>query len=104
MSFWRKEHRSLKRFSRFVPIRVRILGPEPRNVEGITKDVSETGVFLYTDVAVEPGAQVELAFVMPKEVTLTMDMSVHATGRILRVTKSLEKFGVAVAVDTFAMD
>ncbi|MGH9579990.1 MAG: PilZ domain-containing protein [Terriglobales bacterium] len=96
-----EEHRVMKRFSRFVPVTMRILGDQPREIQGITKDVSETGIYLYTDVAVEAGVGVELSFAMPKEVTLIVDMNVRAKGHVLRVTRSVEKFGVAITLDTF---
>jgi hypothetical protein len=57
---------------------------------GFTQDVSSRGVFLFTDMALSEGAEVELTLKMPSEITLGESMRVRCRGRVLRVVLSID--------------
>jgi PilZ domain len=58
---------------------------------GFTQDLSSRGVFLFTDMALGEGAEIELTLKMPSEITLGENMRVRCRGQVLRVTKPTEK-------------
>ncbi|HKN15946.1 MAG TPA: PilZ domain-containing protein [Candidatus Sulfotelmatobacter sp.] len=58
---------------------------------GFTQDLSSRGAFLFTDMAVSEGAEVQLTLRMPSEITLGENMRVRCRGRVLRVVKPSDK-------------
>src|SRR5712672_2328505 len=52
---------------------------------GFTQDLSSRGAFLFTDMALHEGAEVELTLMMPSEITLGENMRVRCRGLILRL-------------------
>ena len=93
----RVERRAGQRFQFALPVSLR---EHESGLEcmGFTLDVSSRGLFLSTEAAVQEGAEVELMFSMPSEITLGESMMVRAQGRVLRVARmdSAQKVGVAV--------
>ena len=53
---------------------------------GFTQDLSSRGAFLFTDMALSEGAEIELTLKMPSEITLGENMRVRCRGRVLRHT------------------
>ncbi|MGB7820799.1 MAG: PilZ domain-containing protein [Candidatus Sulfotelmatobacter sp.] len=64
---------------------------------GFTQDLSSRGVFLFTDMALSEGAEIELTLRMPSEITLGEDMRVRCRGQVLRITKPADKGWKAAA-------
>jgi hypothetical protein len=58
---------------------------------GFTQDLSSRGVFLFTDMALSQGAEVQVTLKMPGEITLGENMRVRCRGRILRIDKPSDK-------------
>jgi len=54
---------------------------------GFTQDLSSRGAFLFTDMALRQGAEVQLTLRMPGEITLGENMRVRCRGSILRIVK-----------------
>lgn len=67
---------------------------------GFTQDLSSRGVFLFTDMALTEGSEVELTLRMPSEITLGENMRVRCRGRVLRVINS----GMASTPNTTGRD
>ena len=83
----RVERRAGQRFLFALPVSLR--DPESGlDSLGFTQDVSSRGLFLYTDGSIEEGAELELIFSMPSEITLGETLAVRARGRVLRVVLS----------------
>jgi hypothetical protein len=82
----RVERRAGQRFSFALPVSLRDLDTGLESL-GFTLDVSSRGLFLFTDGAMLEGAEIELMFSMPSEITLGESMTVRARGRVLRVTR-----------------
>jgi hypothetical protein len=54
---------------------------------GFTQDLSSRGAFLFTDLALSEGAEIELTLKMPAEITLGENMRVRCRGRVLRIVR-----------------
>ncbi len=63
---------------------------------GISRDLSDSGVFLYTESVIEVGAQVELTLTLPFE--SAQPISTQVRGRVVRVEKT-PATGIAVEFD-----
>src|SRR5580700_4998371 len=77
----RLERRGAQRFEVHLPLAVDFEG---RHFHGFTQDVSGRGIFFYAETALPEGANVELTFTMPSEITLAESMPVRCRGRVLR--------------------
>jgi hypothetical protein len=71
---------------------------------GFTQDLSSRGAFLFTDMALSEGAEVQLTLRMPGEITLGENMRVRCRGRVLRVVKPADKNWNAAAGETKAAE
>ena len=102
------ERRIGQRFAFNLPVSLRDVSTSSEGL-GFTQDLSSRGVFLFTDMALREGAEVELTLNMPSEITLGESMRVRCRGSILRVVKpsdnawkssvqSDSKIGVAVCL------
>lgn len=80
------ERRAGQRFAFNLPISLR---DQTTTAEGfgVTQDVSSRGAFFFTDMALGPGAEVEITLKMPSEITLGETMRVRCKGRVLRIVK-----------------
>jgi hypothetical protein len=84
------ERRIGQRFAYNLPVSLRDLATATEGL-GFTQDLSSRGAFLFTDMALSEGAEVELTLKMPSEITLGENMRVRCRGRVLRVVKPAEK-------------
>ncbi len=68
-----------------------------------TQDLSARGMFLYTDMVLRTGDDLELVLNMPSEITLSEDVRVRCQVRVLRVLPAAtsHKSGVAVLVKNY---
>jgi hypothetical protein len=81
---------------------------------GFTQDLSSRGVFLFTDLPLSEGSDIELTLRMPSEITLGESMPVRCRGRVLRIVRPVNakdgfpgavpaetKIGVAVRLESY---
>lgn len=104
------ERRIGQRFAFNLPVSLRDVSTGVEGV-GFTQDVSSRGAFFFTDMAVEPSAEIELTLKMPSEITLGESMRVRCTGRVLRIVRPADsashelpletKIGVAVCLSGY---
>lgn len=70
---------------------------------GVTRDVSQSGVFFFTDQAFAPGTTfnfvLELDHVFSGE-----SVKIHCRGEVVRVEEDGERKGVAVSISEFGSD
>ena len=75
------------------------------SAEGLafTQDLSARGMFLYTDMVLHVGDDLEVVLDMPSEITLSTDTRVRCQVKVLRVSPaaSSQKSGVAVLVRNY---
>lgn len=95
------EKRSIRRFSLDLPISVKFLDNGRHEVAGHTRDVSARGVFIYLDSEIRVGAAIEFVMTLPAEITLSDPIRVRCTGKVMRVDKSGQEQGVAVAIHKY---
>lgn len=93
----RVERRCGQRFAQFqVPVFLRTT--DGRTGNGFTLDLSSHGACLWTDFLLTQNELIEMTLVMPSEITLTEEMSVRCTARVLRLEFDREFGKPAVAV------
>ena len=92
------DRRSRERVVTKVPVRVRSTAANA-DLTAETRDVSTTGVFLYTQSRMAEGSDVELVLILPPELTQGEKCWVCCHARVLRVEQGLDKtFGVAAEI------
>lgn len=110
----RVERRVGQRFPFLLPVSLRDCSGQIQGA-GFTQDLSSRGVFLFTDVQVAEGSEIELTLRMPSEITLGESMHVRCRGRVLRILKpggsvaqpsehgvpAAPRVGVAVRFDSY---
>jgi hypothetical protein len=84
------ERRIGQRFGFNLPVSLREISTSAEGL-GFTQDLSSRGAFLFTDIALAEGAEIELTLRMPSEITLGENMRVRCKGLVLRVTKPEDK-------------
>lgn len=95
------EKRSTRRFSLDLPISVKFLDNERRELAGHTRDVSSRGVFMFLDAELTVGSPIEFVMTLPPEITLSDPIRVRCTGKVLRVDKTAQEQGFAVAIEKY---
>src|SRR5271170_1639907 len=83
------ERRVGQRFAFNLPVSLRDVSTAAEGL-GFTQDLSSRGAFLFTDMALSEGAEIELTLRMPSEITLGENMRVCCRGRVLRIVKSAD--------------
>lgn len=80
------ERRIGQRFAFNLPVSLRDVASAAEGL-GFTQDLSSRGAFLFTDMALREGAEIELTLKMPSEITLGENMRVRCRGSVLRIVK-----------------
>jgi hypothetical protein len=93
------ERRIGQRFAFNLPVSLRDTSTAVEGM-GFTQDLSSRGAFLFTDMALTEGTEIELTLKMPSEITLGNSMRVRCRGRVLRVTNPAEGWGSAASTET----
>ena len=91
------ERRCGQRFSLHVPVSLRLCGSQHES-GGFTQDLSARGCYLFTDFPLAVGERVEVALLMPSEITLGDSMRVRCQARVLRVVQPTAGTRLGVAV------
>lgn len=84
------ERRIGQRFTFNLPVSLRELASGVEGL-GFTQDLSSRGAFLFTDMALNEGAEIELTLKMPSEITLGENMRVRCRGSVLRIVKPADR-------------
>jgi hypothetical protein len=93
----RVERRCGHRFTQFqVPVLLRAM--DGRTGSGFTLNLSSRGARLWTDFPLTQNELIDMTLVMPSEITLTEEMSVRCSARVLRLELDREFGKPAVAV------
>ncbi len=81
-----------------MPVKVRAAGGA--ELEGRTRDLSSTGIFLYSDDALETGAKLELVIMLPPGLGMGTGGWTLCQASVVRVERSEGKgVGVAATLD-----
>jgi c-di-GMP-binding flagellar brake protein YcgR len=94
------ERRAQKRTQVQVPVRVRPKSLDPIELSAQTRDLSSSGVFLYSDSAIEPGTKLELIVMLPRELGIGTGGWTLCQASVVRVEKADGKgIGIAATFD-----
>jgi hypothetical protein len=96
------ERRIGQRFAFNLPVSLRDVATAAEGL-GFTQDLGSRGAFLFTDMPLHEGAEIELTLKMPSEITLGESMRVRCRGRVLRIVKPADhswKSGPSVEIQT----
>jgi hypothetical protein len=98
------ERRKARRYQVYLPLQVCTSGTRPAEFyTAQLRDISRTGVYFLSDVALPAGASVELTFALPGDTSRGTSVLVRASAKALRST-SVEGeitpvYGVAATID-----
>ena len=90
------ERRRQKRTAIRVPVKVRSQNGKGPESKGETRDLSSSGIFLYSDSAMQPGSKLELVIMLPAGVGLGPGGWTLCQASVVRVEDTGGK-GVGVA-------
>lgn len=98
MSGTTPERRSRQRLSARLPVKVR--HADGSEVNGTTRDLCSSGIFLYTEKSLEPGTKIELVITVPESLGLGPGGMALCHASVVRVEQGAEKgIGIAATVD-----
>lgn len=98
------ERRKARRYEVYLPLQVYMSRKRPAEFHTAQlRDISRTGIYFHSNVALEPGTSVELTFALPTEREHAASVLVRASARALRTTSLLGEetpiFGIAASID-----
>jgi hypothetical protein len=95
------ERRALRRVPVRVPVKVRHSGTEH---EGLTRDLSSSGIFLYSDSRMRAGSKLELVIMLPPGMGIGPGGWTLCEASVVRVEESAGKsMGIAATLDRIAL-
>jgi len=82
------ERRKARRYEIYVPVQVCLSRRRPVVYHTAQlRDISTTGVYFHSDVALEPGTGMELTFALPTDRDRAASVVVRASAKALRVSQ-----------------
>jgi hypothetical protein len=98
------ERRVARRYEVYLPLQVSTSRRRPTEFHSAQlRDISRSGIYFHSSVAVEPGTSMELTFALPTEKEGGASVLVRASAKALRVTEVEHDmapiYGVAAAID-----
>jgi len=94
------ERRNKQRVPVQVPVKVRADNNQGAEQSVLTRDLSSSGIFLYSEAALEPGAKLELVVMFPSELGLGSKGWTLCQASVVRVEKADGKaVGIAATLD-----
>lgn len=95
------ERRSRQRITVRVPVKVKHEGEE---LDGLTRDLSSSGIFLYSEKGMQPGSKLELVIMLPPGIGLGSGGWTLCEASVVRVEESDGKgIGIAATLDRVAL-
>jgi hypothetical protein len=83
-----------------LPVKIRPGGDDQSEHSGLTRDLTSSGIFLYTNSALKPGAKLELVLMFPPSLGLGHGGWTLCQASVVRVEPSTGKgIGVAATLD-----
>jgi len=97
------DKRSIRRFALQLPVTVIAKSGEQLQASAESRDVSSHGICFYCDAEIERNSTIEFTVTLPTEVTITEPISVHCSGKVVRVEANPggSKFAVAAAIESY---
>jgi PilZ domain len=96
------EQRGMRRIALALPVAVKFDDSPAPELLAQTKDVSARGIYFYLDSPPQPGSRLQFTLTLPPEITLTEEIRVRCTGRVVRVETPVPgKTGIAAAIEQY---
>jgi hypothetical protein len=99
------ERRKARRYEVYLPLQVCISRKRPAEFcTAQLRDISRSGIYFHSDIAIDPGAGIELTFALPAEREGGTSVLVRASAKTLRVSRLdggavVPAYGVAATID-----
>jgi len=98
------DRRKARRYEVYLPLQVCMSRQKPASFHTAQlRDVSRTGIYFHSDVAISPGTGVDLTFALPTERERGASVLVRASAKAVRVSElngeATPLYGVAAAID-----
>jgi hypothetical protein len=98
------ERRKARRYEVYLPLQVCTSRRRPAEFHTAQlRDISRTGVYFHSSVALEPGTKMELTFALPTERQPGSSALIRASAEVLRVTTVADEvapvYGVAASIE-----
>ena len=93
------ERRAKQRFPIQLPV---VIQSAPREIHGVSRDVSAVGIFFYTDNWPLGFSPIEFRMILPAQITGTESTRVVCNGTVTRLEALKGKTGVAATIDSYA--
>lgn len=98
------DKRRARRVRMQVPAKVRVANGGVRELESKTRDISTSGIYLYTDSALHAGSQIEIVAMLPPEITHGTETAwVCCHARVVRVEAADGGHGIAAVIEKFGV-
>ncbi len=98
------ERRTVRRYQVAIPIAV--WGPDLKQLQGTTRDMSTNGVYLFVDEPVSVGAPLQFLLRLPTGSTNPEETLVRGHGKAMRVEEIWEEgarhVGIAAAIEAYS--
>lgn len=103
MSASHEERRSHKRIPAKVPVKIKPTGGAEQT--GQTRDLSSSGMFLYTDAQFSEGSELEIILILPPELTNGEKRWACCQASVVRVEATGQdgNFGMAASIRRFEL-
>lgn len=98
------ERRKARRYEVYLPLQVCISRKRPAEFHTAQlRDISRSGIYFQSTVAVDPGAGMELTFALPTDKDRGASVLVRASAKVLRVSilegEVTPVYGIAATID-----
>jgi hypothetical protein len=98
------ERRKARRYEVYLPLQVSMSRRRPAEYyTAQLRDVSRTGIYFHSSVALQPGSGLELTFALPTDKDRGTSVLVRASAKTLRITPIAGEptpiYGVAATID-----
>ena len=98
------ERRKARRYEVYLPLQVSTSRRRPAEYyTAQLRDISRTGIYFHSNVALQPGAGLELTFALPTDKDRGTSVLVRASAKTLRITpisgETTPMYGVAATID-----
>jgi len=72
------------------------------SIAASTKDITDRGLFFFTDARLELGSEIDIVIMLPEEVGMPLSGMVCCHGRVVRSDSGGGQYGFAVQIDRLA--
>jgi hypothetical protein len=99
----KSDSRRHRRFKVRVPATLRVSGHTLQG-QAHVQDISVGGMFLYADSEFEPGSELQIVLMMPREIGISKGQMICCHAKVLRLDRRVEdgKYGIAATIERFA--